>query len=1104
MQSRSNAFVSRVRTWIGSTRRRQAKTPSRRMLLEELSPRHLMAGLDEIVSNFNYGMLQLRANAEVIASNGFSEDIPNNLPLIGERDFDETIAADREVRKLFSGSISNASTIDEAIGSLTGQGFVVQRFDTNPDVRGDFIRLSKKVTTAPVTGLQLPVVDLEGINYFQNSIGDVSGILTGSVQSYTSTFIVGLDTRGFYLGEQSKIAARGISFNGNLQGQVDIGVLDEVTFTGRGTVAATVNVRFQDVDRDAKIRIGDLRNGSVVIGSMSSAQIGLRNLAFRANIVGVGTVPWTGTLRASVTNNRLTTSENLVAPSYSSLVRGMGLGFTEGIRQLDWMQRINSYLQVEIPHLNKSIGSLLDTQDIVDKALTQIGINHLPQAEQAVAMRKLIRGDNVDLAFFNKSFQVSLGEIDIVSPIVFGQLDLIPGILGGRLTGSVTGELGLSATVHVGLGSKGFWINDQTSVGIEAGVYGNLTGEIHLLSIFRPAQAKVSLGAQASATLRITSPVAGSDRTYLQDLRVPRSEIPAALASQMSLDMKVALAAKIKAKLGGITVFKRKIERTVLERHEGPKAGNPNPLILRRAAILDDSHTYEAESLPVIGQSPNMVLENQNMAQSPRVYGGQRQLSLRTQGPGWAELELNSANEVRYALNLHATRGSDQAAIRVLLNGQILAAHMDLYQLGPATRDESIDLGFVDLNRGRNVLRIEVVPGQGRRQDNALVVGLDGIELTDPSYFSDSVGKVESIELVNRGQRYVDLRWPALSSASHYQIELLRNGTWGLLGATSGGRTTFRIDPLSEGTTYRARVIAFNAMGSGEPTEMEFRTLETLPNAPTGLVIENTYGEAFDLRWTDNSHNEAEFRIAMSRDGIHWGHVASTVPNRTSVRIGGLQPLTRYWFQVRAANSEGYSEYTNVVSKITKDIPPAAPTDLTLENRFADALDLRWKDNSNNESEFRVAISTDGINWRNIATPDRNETTVRIPNLQANTRYWFQVRAANAEGHSEYTNVLEATTRVARPTAPAGLVAANVWATQIDLNWTDRSNNELGFQIEISVNGGGWQVVRQTEANRTSVRISGLTSGRNYAFRIAAFNEEGLSDYSNVLNVRTK
>jgi len=86
------------------------------------------------------------------------------------------------------------------------------------------------------------------------------------------------------------------------------------------------------------------------------------------------------------------------------------------------------------------------------------------------------------------------------------------------------------------------------------------------------------------------------------------------------------------------------------------------------------------------------------------------------------------------------------------------------------------------------------------------------------------------------------------------------------------------------------------------------------------------------------------------------------------------------------------------------------------------------------------------------------------------------------------------------PIAPANLTATALSATQIDLRWTDNSNNELGFRIERSSGGGEFVELGTAPANATLYHDAGLSAVTQYQYRIRSFNNLGNSTtYSNTV-----
>ena len=96
------------------------------------------------------------------------------------------------------------------------------------------------------------------------------------------------------------------------------------------------------------------------------------------------------------------------------------------------------------------------------------------------------------------------------------------------------------------------------------------------------------------------------------------------------------------------------------------------------------------------------------------------------------------------------------------------------------------------------------------------------------------------------------------------------------------------------------------------------------------------------------------------------------------------------------------------------------------------------------------------------------------------------------------------TTIACTPATPDNLTATSVSQTQIDLAWTDNSDNESGFRIERSPDGiTDWTQVADVSANHVSYSDGDLTCGKTFYYRVRAYNAGGNSDYSNIAHATT-
>jgi titin len=93
----------------------------------------------------------------------------------------------------------------------------------------------------------------------------------------------------------------------------------------------------------------------------------------------------------------------------------------------------------------------------------------------------------------------------------------------------------------------------------------------------------------------------------------------------------------------------------------------------------------------------------------------------------------------------------------------------------------------------------------------------------------------------------------------------------------------------------------------------------------------------------------------------------------------------------------------------------------------------------------------------------------------------------------------------APPAAPSALVATSNSSTQVDLTWSDNSNNETGFQIERSLtSGSGYALIATTAPNTTAYSNTGLAANTSYFYRIRATNASGSSAYTAISNAITQ
>ena len=349
----------------------------------------------------------------------------------------------------------------------------------------------------------------------------------------------------------------------------------------------------------------------------------------------------------------------------------------------------------------------------------------------------------------------------------------------------------------------------------------------------------------------------------------------------------------------------------------------------------------------------------------------------------------------------------------------------------------------------------------------------------------------------------IDLAWTDNSNSEDgFKIYRSTDGVNFSYYATVGANVTTRSNTnLSSSTKYYYRVLAYNAGGNSDYSNIAIATTLGIPSPPSNLTATAVSSGQINLAWTDNSSDETGFRVYRSSDGVSFSWCCTAGSNATSFSDTGRVASTTYYYRVTAQNGNGNSDFSNTASATTFP-PPTAPSSLTATAVSSSQINLSWTDNSSDEDGFKIYSSTDGVNFSFYVTLGANVTTRSNTNLSASTTYYYRVLAYSAGGSSGYSNTASATT-LSVPAAPSNLTATAVSSTRIDLAWTDNSNNETEFRIYRSTNGVSFSWVVTVGPNVTTYSNTGRTPSTTYYYRVSAANASGNSAFSNTASATT-
>jgi len=332
------------------------------------------------------------------------------------------------------------------------------------------------------------------------------------------------------------------------------------------------------------------------------------------------------------------------------------------------------------------------------------------------------------------------------------------------------------------------------------------------------------------------------------------------------------------------------------------------------------------------------------------------------------------------------------------------------------------------------------------------------------------------------------------------------------------------------------------------------------PIAPSGLSAAGISETAISLNWTDNASTETTYRVERSPDGLNnYATVANLGSNATSHTDTGLSAGTTYDYRVAAVNGSGDSGFANA-SGATDAPPPytnyGANSDTAMAGSVSGSvantrnddgssqsiteresggkpanrhtyLEHRWNFNvsagatvtvyanvwsggssDGDTFDFEYSLNSGGsfsLLFNVSDTASNNMQSYVIPGAPSGSIILRVVDTDQTRGNRDKNTVSvdHVYIQVGTPSSdppignPSGLAANAVSSSQIDLTWTDGTENEAGFTVDRSPDGNSpWSEIADLPGGSTSYSDTGLAAETAYFYRVRAYNLNGFSGYT--------
>jgi hypothetical protein len=441
----------------------------------------------------------------------------------------------------------------------------------------------------------------------------------------------------------------------------------------------------------------------------------------------------------------------------------------------------------------------------------------------------------------------------------------------------------------------------------------------------------------------------------------------------------------------------------------------------------------------------------------------------------WLVYAVNLANSGAFNLDLRvATAQTTGGAFHVEIDGQNVTGALRVPRTGGNQVWTTLTAAGLNLSAGPHTLRL-VLDSNG----SAGTVGsFNWFKLTNTSIIpTPPPAAPTNLLALAANSSLVKLTWTDNATGeTGYLIERKSGaaGAWQSIATLSADAVAYADGSVAGNTTYVYRVRATSAVGDSANSN---EAAVTTPAAPNALYLS-------DLAWVSATNGWGP----VERDTNVGG---SSAGDGTAIKLAGV------------TYSKGLG--TNATSDIVYNLAGGYQS-------FMSDIGVDDKQTVDGTVVFQVfadgtLIYDSGIMTAASATRSINLNVAGVQSLRLHVGDGGDDESYDWADWADAKLTL-ADTPPASPTAPAAptdlLASAADGSPQIDLTWTDASDNETGFVIERSNDGvRGWAQIATPPSNVSHYSDTALASGTKYFYRIHAFNDVGASSNSNIASATT-
>ncbi|KAI9548005.1 hypothetical protein NQZ68_013023 [Dissostichus eleginoides] len=311
---------------------------------------------------------------------------------------------------------------------------------------------------------------------------------------------------------------------------------------------------------------------------------------------------------------------------------------------------------------------------------------------------------------------------------------------------------------------------------------------------------------------------------------------------------------------------------------------------------------------------------------------------------------------------------------------------------------------------------------------------------------------------------------------------------------------------------------------SGELDE-EARALQALLSTISTPVVSDIQGRGVVVSWSAPARPESEngsveddcsppeplsYEVSISFSGKDGKYNSMYCGEEISATLEDLRPATDYHVRVQALCNCLQGSPSEAVNFTTLSSEPDLPNAPRKASGTKNTLVLQWKPPCDNGSKIQNYIlqwdegKGTGIYEQCYDGPQKQ---YRVTKLSPASRYSFRLAAKNDMGASEFSEVVDLFTSCSVPLPPFPPELEMAGVTWLCMKWqrptSSPKEDDIYYVLEMEEEGSGYGFQPSYDGDELSCTVKNLHRSTKYKFRVAAYNSEGKSNPSPVVEFIT-